>query len=296
MKNFDCFIAIDWSGAKSPVNTRAIAVASIYRGASNINLIEGPWSRQKVADYIDDLITQNDRILIGIDCNFGYAKEIVQKQCGVKTNAFDLWATVENSCHVDPNFFAGGFWNHDRYKHDFWTSGKMPDGFQKPKRITETICGETGYGWPESPFKLIGAKQVGKGGLAGMRLAHYLKQKHHNRIAMWPFETIEICDTAQIVITEIYPRQFIKRTGLGSQKIRTCDDLNSVLKKLNNSIYTSDFHYDHDTDAIIAAAGLKYLCGDGDELLHQLSAPMNSRTVLETEGWIFGAGYDKANA
>jgi hypothetical protein len=300
MKNFDQFIAIDWSGAKSPVNTRAIAMAKCDRNASRVDLINGPWSRQKIADYIDELVTQNKRILIGIDANFGYAKDIVQSQMGKKKNAFDLWAEVEKHSKNAPNFFAGGFWEHVNYTSYFWTSGKMPNGFQMPKRQTEITCGESGYGLPESPFKLIGAKQVGKGGLAAMRMAHYLKQTHGEKIKFWPFEKNLSkngdpmpYDQAQIVITEIYPRLYIKRAGFGNQKIRHKDDLNIILKKLGADAFKPDFHSDHDSDAIISAARLKYLCGNGDYIPQKLHTPHENNRQLSMEGWIFGVGYDK---
>jgi hypothetical protein len=289
MKNFDTFIAIDWSGAKSPIYTKSISVAKCDFGVTTSpQLIDKKWSRSSVSDYIEDLINQKNRILIGIDCNFGYAQEIIQKQIGKDAMAHDLWALVDRINHNQPNFFAGNFWAHEDYKHDFWTDGKMDHGFQMPRRITETQCADKGYGIPESPFKLIGAKQVGKGGLSGMRMAHYLKQKYKNDIAIWPFDDPNICNSARIVITEIYPRQFIRRVGLGNQKIRTTDDLNTALSTMNSDYFNDHFDSDHDSDAIIAAVGLRYLCGHDKNIPKKISTPHENRISLGTEGWIFG--------
>ena len=292
MRNFDRFVGIDWTGAKLPIRSPSIAVAMCDQGTEMPpTLIFGPWSRQMVADYIARLVKDKKRTLVGIDCNFGYAMAVIEAQLGYGKTAFDLWQTVDQCCANDANFFAGEFWTHPDYAAFFWTSGKQPLDFRMPRRVTETACGECGFGWPESPFKMIGAKQVGKGGLAGMRLAHHLKKTYGDQVAIWPFDTDAVCNTAVIVITEIYPRQFIKRSGFGSQKIRTFDDLNAALVKMHSKVFHDDFHSDHDTDAIIAAAGLRYLCGNQPHLAHGLSHPHTNRIMLETEGWIFGAGY-----
>ena len=207
---------------------------------------------------------------------------------GKGKTAPDLWAMVDDVNHNQANLFAGDVWTHHKFKADFWVEGKRPDEFQMPQRITEILCAQRGYGHPESPFKLIGAKQVGKGGLAGMRLAHYLKQHHGSKIAIWPFDDHDACDNATIVMTEIYPRQFIKRAGLGNQKLRTIDDLNTGLLALQSFPFNQCDITDHDTDAIIAAAGLRYLCGDHPIIPNDISIPHENRLTLMQEGWIFG--------
>lgn len=253
-------------------------------------LIPGPWSRKKVAQWIIDHAKTAKRTLIGIDCNFGYAQSIGEQQFGPNYTYLDLWNAVEAANQNEPNFFAGGYWQHPHHQKYFWTQGTMPKDFAMPKRLTETVCGECGYGWPESPFKLIGAKQVGKGGLAGMRMAHYLRKHLGYRLSMWPFE--DNIDQAHIVMTEIYPRQFLKRIGHGNEKIRTVSDLNTALIKLDskpaqNSMDVSD----HDTDALVSAAGLRKLCGPDSLVPENIAWPsMLDQMRARTEGWIFGVG------
>ncbi len=287
MKNFDRFVGIDWTGAKSPIISKAIAVSECTMDVAP-TLINQKWSRQLVCNYIESLLSGNQRILIGIDCNFGYASEILEHQIGKHKTAFDLWAEIDQHCVKDPNFFAGGFWQHGSYKSYFWTEGKMKNGFQMPMRQTEIHCRQNGFGHPESPFKMIGAKQVGKGGLSGMRLAYYLKKKHQDKIAIWPFDNDDICNNAKIVITEIYPRQFIIRAGFGNKKLRTSDDLNNALHHLKSKPFNGEFDSDHDSDAIISAAGLRYLCGHNKTIPNALSNPHNDSILLKQEGWIFG--------
>jgi hypothetical protein len=292
MINFDRYIGIDWTGAKTPILNNSIAVAECLKGQKSPHLIKGPWSRDKVARFIETKLEVSDRTLIGIDCNFGYAASILHEQLGQDSTAFDLWHKV-NSLNVDqPNFFAGKFWSHHEFRKYFWTEGKMPVGFAMPRRVTEQVCGESGHGWPESPFKMIGAKQVGKGGLAGMRLAHNLKLKHGDKIAIWPFDPPLLWNKARIIITEIYPRQFIRRAGYGHKKLRHIGELNSALATLGSSPVKNMIITDHDTDALIAAAGLRYLCGAADNIPDALANPPAKRETLACEGWIFGAGYN----
>ncbi len=290
MKNFDQFVGIDWSGAKSPINTKSIAVARGEQGQGAPILHPEIRSRTAVAEWIEGLAKIDKRILIGIDCNFGYAHSVVRKKLGAKAIAHDLWAEVDKVNQSQPNFFAGNFWTHQNYKSDFWTEGKMPDGFQMPKRQTEIMCADNGYGRPESPFKLIGAKQVGKGGLAGMRMAHYLKSKLGQDIAIWPFD--EHIDNAKIVMSEIYPRQFLMRVGHGITKVRDTETLNNILPFFqSNKIKETKQITDHDTDALVSATGLRYLCGMNKIIPPQILNPETmTAEAKQCEGWIFGVG------
>ncbi|MEM8833835.1 MAG: hypothetical protein AAGB32_04765 [Pseudomonadota bacterium] len=286
MKNFEQFVGIDWSGAKSPQRTSSIAVARIDRKSTDVGLLPDIRSRMEVFDFISLI---NKRTLIGIDCNFGYAHDIVKKHLGENKSAQDLWGIVDQVNVANDNFFAGSFWTHQNYRDDFWTAGKMRDGFEMPKRTTEIICSENGYGKPESPFKLIGAKQVGKDGLAGMRLAHQLKNKFGETIAVWPFD--QNINEAKIVMTEIYPQQFIMRSGQGTQKLRNVDDLNKALHFYGVSPIKDEGFSDHDADALVSAAGLRYLCGQNKDVPHNLAQPKDMTIEAQQyEGWIFGVG------
>lgn len=294
MKNFDTFIGIDWSGAKAPVHTKAISVARCA-GRSNAppEQIQPSrhiyWSRHDIGAWIKNLSQAEERVFIGIDANFGYSAEVVAAQFGPDATAHDLWAAVNKACTGDHNYFAGAYWK--AWPEHFWWEGKQPVHITLPRRVVENACGEAGLGWPESPFKLIGAKQVGKGGLAVMRMAHDLKQRLGNKICIWPFER-DIADTAQIVISEIYPRQFLKRAGFGNKKIRNASDLNNALSYFGTSpIRESQTLSDHNTDALISAAGLRWLCGDRATIPSAISHPSAlDQKSSRVEGWIFGVG------
>lgn len=285
---FDRFIGIDWSGAKQ-LNTGSIAVASCGAGkvAPRLDFPPGErlWSRSKVAGFLAELADTNEKILAGIDCNFAYAEKIAKAQCGDEYSCFDLWRNVEEANIDLPNFYAENFWRHDDHKKFFWVEGKRLPGFEMPQRLTELACRVAGLGFPESPFKLIGPKQVGKGGLAGMRLLLWLMERLGERVAVWPFSSLQACEAASIVLVEIYPRLFLQHAGWGPAKVRTYEDLDKVLGALDSR--GTGQHgpvSDHGSDALVSAAGLRFLAH------HSLQAVVHPK--IRREGWIFGLNPD----
>ena len=63
-------------------------------------------------------------------------------------------------------------------------------------------------------------------------------------------------------LVEIYPRLFLMRTGWGLRKVRTWADLNGCLTLLDSDGVdpSAPVPTDHDTDALVSAAGLRWLC------------------------------------
>lgn len=202
----------------------------------------------------------------------------------------DLWAKVDAASRESDNYLAQGFIDHPDYAPYFWTSGARPAqlSVSLPQRKTERMCAAQGYGHPESPFKLIGAKQVGKGGLAGMRLLMDLKKRLGRSLCVWPFE--KHADEAQVVIVEIYPRLFLRQAGVGNGKVRDRDTLNMALNFFKSrGVAEGIIINDHLSDAIIASAGLRWLAGKGAEIPEAIIRPraMTPQAAV-TEGWIFG--------
>lgn len=288
---FERYLAMDWSGAKA-VSSPAIAVAAVSHNEKNVKLIKpsdsSMWSREKVADFIFSLAHKKQKTFIGIDANFGYAQEIVRKQFPHIQSVYELWAQIDTICKNEANFYAEAFWSQPKNKKYFWTQGKQPSHIKLPKRLTEIACAAQGFGHPESPFKLLGPKQVGKGGLAAMRLAHFLKQRIGSRIAFWPFCSRPELEKALIVVAEIYPRLFIKAAGLGNAKITNKRTLEALLSDYGSATPQQHFYSDHQTDALIAAAGMKNFLRTHQDYLG-LCDDVRKRTNLE--GWIFGVFY-----
>jgi hypothetical protein len=293
---FDRFIAIDWSGARA-VRTPAIAVAEIMRDGDEVQLVAGPlngrWSRQAVADWLVN-VTRSARVhghhtLVGIDANFSYAAEVIAEQIPNARHVSDLWAHIERLAGEAENFSGEAVWQHTEMTRFFWHSGPRHADFRIVQRLAEVVCGEAGHGYPESPFKLIGPKQVGKGGLAIMRLCHCLCETLGEAIAFWPYDPPENIARASLVLCEIYPRLFIRKAGLGSAKIRLSDHLDEALVAFGSHVAPMTELSDHDSDAIIAAAGMRQALRETG--LPQPPADLADRIRLE--GWIFGLAFQK---
>lgn len=276
--NFRQQIAIDWSGAKSPIKSRNIAVASCKDNI--LSLEKGPWSRQDVADLIIAESRKEGMSMVGIDANFSYQVDALEKICGTKAAAKDLWSKIEAITKGHKNFFAGNVWQESEFKSLYWTEGKQPQGFNPYHRQTEFSAREKWKARPESTFKLIGAKQVGKGGLAAMLVYLYLKEKLGDKVSLWPFE--KPTGQTKIVLFEIFPRLFIQKYALSSQKIR---DINILKENLPIKIELSSSVSDHEGDALISAFGLMEAAKD----VSVWHPKQLSETTAITEGWIFGA-------
>jgi hypothetical protein len=277
---FDRYIAVDWSGALGP-NYAGIAVAECGAGEQAPILVAPPSRNWRRSDFADWLAAQDDRVLVGIDCAFALPAAAAETRLGSGYDAASLWNAIEQVCADHGDFYGGAFADH--HAKLFWRSGKRPVDFAEHHRTTEIACRDQGLGAPESPLKLIGAKQVGKGGLAGMRTLGALKRRLGDAFAVWPFDCI---NSARMVCVELYPRLFLRMAGHGNGKVRNLDDLNRCLGALGSRLYNSSAvaFSDHDTDALIAAAGLRHIAGDP----RVWSPPGLDALARRAEGWIFG--------
>ena len=287
---FDEFIAIDWSGSKA-LFTPSITVAKAVSNKLSVSLVSPPknqWSRTDVAEWIINHAAYSKRLLIGIDSNFGYAASTVHKRLPNLQTANELWALIDSICSQETNFYAQAFWQDSLFCNDFWTAGKKPPHFPEKRRQTELSCINEQLGFPETPFKLIGAKQVGKGGLAAMRMAHFLKERLQEKIAFWPFDSPEHCNQANIVVTEIYPRLFLKKANHGLSKVREIKKLKELLSFFEAISPSLSSINDHQADALISAASMRHLMHKNSNFLNleKCSAPF--RKQLRIEGWILG--------
>lgn len=289
-KNFDVYIGIDWSGAKSPIKNSSVALSWCFTGCGKPEFLSCKLSRQDVADWLISFSEQGKSMLIGVDCNFGYAEIIATKQFNKNFKVNDLWSEVEKYNHENENLYAGGFWESEKYSQYFWTEGTKPDWFDENKlrRQTEKSCKEYSFGVPECPFKLIGPKQVGKGGLSGMRLINYLNNALGKKISVWPFQDSSM--TPSIILAEIYPRLFLNYCGFKNKKIRDLDDLNFILRFLKSEeVKISQNLNDHMCDAIISAAGLRFFIEQlSSSVADALHLDKKYTSISKSEGWIFG--------
>jgi hypothetical protein len=87
------------------------------------------------------------------------------------------------------------------------------------------------------------------------------------------------------LVVEIYTRAFIRLAGFPGRKIRSRAELNLALKALGSRAgRLAREPSDHETDVLIAAAGLRAIAGDPRYWSPRQLTPELART----EGWTFG--------
>lgn len=134
---------------------------------------------------------------------------------------------------------------------------------------------------PYSNFNLVGAAQVGKSSLTGMRVLHRLT----GRIAVWPFDPLPPSGS---VVVEIYTAIAAMAGGrrASRSKMNSLADLNDALAALGSPpIKGAGPIDDHSADALLAAAWLR-TAAPREELWRP--AGLNEE-IARTEGWTFGA-------
>ena len=129
-----------------------------------------------------------------------------------------------------------------------------------------------------SAYDAIGAAQVAKASFAGMRLLHRLD----GRVAIWPMDPLPAAGSA---VVEIYTRIYLRRAGMSGKKLRTARELNQALEGLGSKPVRLPFEPDdHQTDALVTAAGMRALAADPGAF----SPPGLTPAIARTEGWTFG--------
>ena len=132
---------------------------------------------------------------------------------------------------------------------------------------------------PSSCFNLVGAAQVGKSSLTGMRLLHQLD----GTVPIWPFDDAR--DGGSLIV-EIYTSIAAREAGIapGRSKMLGGEALDAALSKLGVEAHAAlDRYTDHATDAILTAAWLRRAASD-----EALWRPAGLDAVRMTEGWTLG--------
>jgi hypothetical protein len=286
---FDAFIAIDWSGAARSYD--GIAVARCELGNAAPELVEPRatrWTRQEIAEWLEGQLKSGERLLIGFDFAFGFPFEPAVGYLGGRApdvdDIFALWDLIETKSCGDPDFGCSNFVNDPALAGLFWTTGPRPTTWIERKRRAERACAEFTTTRPDTLYKLLHSKQVGKASITGMRVLHQVRTRAGNRVAIWPFETIR-----HSAMVEIYPTIFRQRATHSVAKLKTKSQLDAALEHFGSrstSLSSRRKLSDHDTDALISAAGLRVVARD-----HGIWAPRELATArVQREGWIFGVG------
>jgi hypothetical protein len=278
---FQRFAAIDWSGAKGKRH-KGIAVAICETGDSAPMLVRAghAWSRTEVLEWLLDKAAETPT-LFGFD--FSAAPPIAARgeylpgEPDVPAGAKAFWAYVDRVSE-DEDLGAASFLERVHRRHFYFGAA---DGVKRDflhHRVCELAFNATGGGKASTLYDAIGAAQVAKASFAGMRLLHRLDGK----VPVWPMDPLPEKGS---VVVEIYTRAFIRHAGFSGRKVRTPEQLDVALAALGSEpARLAHQPSDHETDVLIAAAGLRAIAGDPSYWSPSGLTPELART----EGWTFG--------
>ncbi len=300
-RNFSSFACIDWSG-QNVAHPKGLALA-VASGDNAPQLMRPTqhkyWSRAELRDWMLKQAAQSNDILIGLDLSFALPfadKGAYFPQWNVSpSDPKSLWALVDKICADDPFLSAFSMLSHPEAARHFRHSkeyvgdlfGDDPKAHnkglgrlrrvEKHQRITPHAPSRA---QSASCFNLVGAAQVGKSSLTGMRVLHQLS----GAIPIWPFDPIPKHGP---MIVEIYTSIAARAAGVpkGYSKIRDKAHLDAALINLHSPISEILTNYDdHSTDAIITAAWMRLAASN-----HQFWSPNAMKSeIAAQEGWTFG--------
>ena len=291
-RSFQHFAAIDWSGAAGERH-RGIAVAICHASGQAPCLFRpgDRWSRGEILHWLLEEMPENT--LVGLDLGMS----LPFADCGAyfpgwqesPADAKALWALVDAICEEDPHLAASSFVDHAEAARYFRRHGgregtqfHAPDAAHRRGRFRVTEQAQAAMGCkPYSNFNLVGAAQVGKSSLTGMRVLHRLG----GRLPVWPVDPLP--ETGSVVI-EIYTAIAAMAAGrtAGRSKIKSYAELNQALAVLGSApVEGTGPIDDHSADALLTAAWLR-----ANSNRPELWAPVGmTPEIARTEGWTFGA-------
>ncbi len=288
MRHFSHHACIDWSGARGEYQPGiAVAVAS-GGGAPEQLRPKHRWSRAEILKWLQQLVIDRADILVGVDFSAAFAFA----DCGAyfpqwsdsPADARALWALVEQVTTRDPHFECASFLAHPEahrhFRHSRDDVGDLFGGGIGRLRLVEHHQRATKQANSWSNFNLVGAGQVGKASLSGMRLLHRLSPA----LPIWPFDPLPARGPA---IVEIYTSMAARAAGItgGRSKIRTGEALDVALRAIGSPpACHKGAISDHASDALLTAAWLRGVADDSAKW----SPSRLSDTIAQTEGWTFG--------
>ena len=288
---FRQFLAIDWSGARGPVQ-KGIALALADGAGGPPVLVERGrgWSRSDVLALLREDLPRDT--LVGVDLGialpFADCGAYFPRRDVVLPDAPALWALIDEICADDANLAAQSFVDHPDFA-PYFRNGTLTgaqfgcDGAAHGRgrfRVTEHAQAQMGCK-PYSNFNLVGAAQVGKSSLTGMRMLHRLR----DHLPVWPIDPLPGQGS---VLVEIYTSLAAREAGRSAAKakMRSHEELNAALASLGSMPVKGHGPIDdHSSDALLTAAWLRRVADEPGRWAPSALTP----DLARTEGWTFGA-------
>lgn len=245
------------------------------------------WTRAAVLAWLAQLSAGQANMLIGFDLSpalpFADSGAYFPGWAGSPANPRALWQLVDRIAADEPHLTAGQFVDYadiaPYFRRHGAREGALFGGGIGRLRAVERRQRETRQASSSSCFNLVGAAQVGKASLSGMRLFHRLD----GAIPFWPFDPLPERGPCLI---EIYTSIAARAAGVaaGRSKMRDADALAGALRTFDARGSISGRIDDHATDALVTAAWLRRVANDNALWQPQAMTP----DIASTEGWTFG--------
>ncbi|MEO1490392.1 MAG: hypothetical protein AAFR88_13310 [Pseudomonadota bacterium] len=303
-REFEHFVALDWSGAKGERH-RGIALAVAVAGKAPPVLVkpvdDKGWSRLEIMEILKDGLPANTLVGadLGISLPYQDAGAFFPGWSQSPRSAKKLWALIDEMCADDPHLGAHSFLEHPEAARYFRHSkAHVGDRFLLEGAVTREgrfrvaeAAQRAQNCRPVSNFNLVGAAQVGKSSLTGMRMLHQLQ----GHLPVWPMDPIptkrQVSGGSMLV--EIYTglaskeAAALRNEGRGARtKLLTYADLNDALDALGSApVDKTGTVDDHSSDALLTAAWLRKAAKEE----RRWNPRFLTAEIAWTEGWTFGA-------
>lgn len=301
MRRFARFACIDWSGAAGPLQ-KGIALAIAEAGDAAPILLAAPgrgWSRQAALDWLLGHAAARSDLLIGVDFSaalpFDAAHGYLPGVADVPRTARAFWDDLDARCAGDPHLSVGSFLATPEIARLFRIGAVTGAGFggdggacgDRNGRL-RAVERRVESGRPASCFNLVGARQVGRSSLTGMRVLARLA----GAVPVWPFDPVP---RRGPLIVEVYTSIAATAAGrsVGATKMRTGAALDAAL--VHPAIASAPTGRvspidDHGSDALLTAAWMRRAACE--PMLWMMPPP----AIADTEGWTFGVPWTMAAA
>ncbi len=256
---FDRYIGIDYSGAKTP--TSSLSALRVYAAdqTSPPKEVLPPasprkyWTRRGIAEWLRDELAKPTPIVVGIDHAFSFPLRYFEEHglpldWPVFLDDFQChWPTDEDNTYV--GFVREGECGNGRNRMG------DPSWFRLTELWTPTA---------KSVFRFDVQGQVATSTHAGLPWLRYLRAHCRKQVHFWPFDGWEVAP-GRSVVAEVYPSLWTQRFP-------------------NNGERNPDQHA-----AYAAASWLRRVDMDGSlQRFFNPACQPQERTIAQIEGWILG--------
>lgn len=204
MPQFERYIGIDYSGAKTPTSSlSALRVFAADRTTPPREILppQGArkyWTRKGIAEWLRNELSKRTPVLVGIDHAFSFPQAYFDKY-RLSRDWPSFLDDFQHHWPTDDDIYVCFVRDGDR------GNGKARMGDPSWLRLTELWTPAA-----KSVFRFKVQGEVATSTHAGLPWLRYLRTHCHERVHFWPFDGWEI-PAGRAVVAEVYPSLWTRR-------------------------------------------------------------------------------------